>query len=133
MKNTTYFSSVTCSGSEDVQFDENHNWRKMSAFNFGGFIWSKLLVNIPHLEPTAGRKHQANGHNPTHTNHDMMHWHFVNRETTDKTMLQQDAVFLQVHFNTLQYSSGNFYLEMVRMHHEFIPCFLYVVSMLGER
>jgi hypothetical protein len=82
----------------------------MSAFNFGGFIWSKLLVKIPQLEPTAGRKHQANGHNPTHTNHDMMHWHFVNGETTDKTKLQQDAIFLQVHFNTLQYSSGNFLL-----------------------
>jgi len=81
----------------------NHNWR-------GDFIWSKLLVNIPHLEPSAGRKHQANGHNPTHTNHDMMHWHFVNWETTGKTMLH-DAVFLQVHFLALKHSSGNFYWD----------------------
>jgi len=67
MKNITYFSYVTCVGSEEAYIDENRNWWKFSAFNFGGFIWSKLLVNIPHLEPTAGRKHQANGHNPNHS------------------------------------------------------------------
>lgn len=100
MKNTTYFSSVTCSGSEDAYFDENHNRRKSSAFNFGGFISEQIIGQ--HSTARTHRRQEAPSKWSKFHSHQSQHWHFVNGETTDKTTLQQDAVFLQAHFNTLQ-------------------------------
>jgi hypothetical protein len=62
MKNTTYFSAVTCSGIEELILMKNHNWRR-------NFIWRKNYWSTFHtLNPAqAGSTKQwtqSHSHQP---------------------------------------------------------------------